>query len=268
MRIPSWTTLFPVIPAACLMAGLGCADGSGGSPLAPSFTAGDQGRQVFELCKMGSPAVFDVSINGGTAVEVTLSDGECQVVHTRAAFPRDQVTVTEHAIPAFTLDHIELTTFISPRVDVAPTITTTTHTGTNAVTGPVALEEGSRAVFYNVPVDPGCTWTQGGYRNTLSRWPAGYAPDNPFFSSGKTWLEMYGTAPKGGDIYVKLAHQYMTAVMNVANGATASAPVQAAIAGATSYFTGTSYAASQLLAWHDLLDSFNNGKEGPPHCVG
>ncbi len=267
MRKVWFQSLARLTPAVALLTVLGCTDGgSGGSPLAPSFVAGNLGRQVFELCKYGSRAVFDVSINGGTATEVTLGDGDCQVVHTHAAFPRDEVTVTEHTSSAYTLDRIVFTTYIGPRLDTPPTVTTQTLWSTNTVTGPVSLEEGSRAEFYNVPAQAGCTYTQGGYKNTLSRWPSGYAPGNPFFTSGKTWLQMYNTAPKGGDVYVKLAHQWMTAVMNVANGATASSAVQAAITGGTSYFTGSSYSNAQLLAWHDLLDSFNNGNQGPAHC--
>ena len=185
-----------------------------------------------------------------------------------AATP-DVVTVTEISADAgYALDHITKTQYqYANSSDVNPNITNTNLGGPSA-SGNVGLETGATLAFYNVLVPTGgCTYTQGGYKNTLSRWPSGYSPSDQFFDSGLTWLQMFNTAPKGGNIYVKLAHQYMAAVMNVANGATANSSVQAAIDGAYDYFQNhTSYSASQLLAWHNLLDSFNNGNQGPAHC--
>ncbi|MGH7658294.1 MAG: hypothetical protein ACREL6_08665, partial [Gemmatimonadales bacterium] len=237
----------PAIAAALAALVLGCAASDTVAPgSSPEFvlTSADAATN-FEVCKYGTAATFDVSVNGGAATTVTLAAGACQTVHSQAgpgtAATPDVVTVTEHSDPSYTLDQIIVTQYSYAFTgDPNPNITTTTLTGTNSASGEVGLEKGASIAFYNSPVSTGggCTYTQGGYKNTLSRWPAGFSPDDPFFSSGRTWLEMFKTPPKGGNIYIKLAHQYMAAVMNVANGAMASTEVQAAIDGSTAYFNG------------------------------
>ena len=112
----------------------------------------------------------------------------------------------------------------------------------------------------------GCTYTQGYWKNHPSAWPAGYSPNATFFSSGKTWLEVLWTPPRGDEYYI-LAHQYIAAVLNVANGATAPDSVQAAIDAATAYFQGASASRDQVLAWADTLAQFNEGYLGPGHCT-
>jgi hypothetical protein len=113
----------------------------------------------------------------------------------------------------------------------------------------------------------GCTYTQGYWKNHPSAWPAGYSPNATFFSSGKTWLQVLETPPQGDEYYI-LARQYIAAVLNVANGATAPDSVQAAIDAATAYFEDTSSASrDQVLAWADTLAQFNEGYLGPGHCT-
>jgi hypothetical protein len=112
----------------------------------------------------------------------------------------------------------------------------------------------------------GCTYTQGYWKNHPSAWPAGYSPNATFFFSGQTWLEVLWTPPRGDEYYI-LAHQYIAAVLNVANGATAPDSVQAAIDAATAYFQGASASRDQVLAWADTLAQFNEGYLGPGHCT-
>jgi hypothetical protein len=59
---------------------------------------------------------------------------------------------------------------------------------------------------------------------------------NPMiFSSGKSWLEVLKTPPKGNAYYI-LAHQYIAAKLNILNG-TSSTEVDEAIAWAEGFFS-------------------------------
>jgi hypothetical protein len=56
--------------------------------------------------------------------------------------------------------------------------------------------------------------------------------DEAFFDSGMTWYEVFWTSPKGGNAWYILAHQYMAAVLNLANGAGNPAGLAQALADA------------------------------------
>jgi len=82
------------------------------------------------------------------------------------------------------------------------------------------------------------------------------------------------TAPKQGNAYYILAHQYIAASINAKTASTTSA-VDAALAGGATYFgkatptnwsVNGSYSKEQLTAWADVLDAYNNGQSGPGHC--
>ena len=144
---------------------------------------------------------------------------------------------------------------------------------TESDTGQTHTDEASVQITApDCPTEPGggmegCTYTQGYWKTHSENWPAGYDPKAPFFSFGKTWLQVLWTPPKGNADYI-LAHQYIAAVLNVANGATAPDSVQAAIAAATAYFEGpTSASRDQVLAWAHTLAQFNEGYIGPGHCT-
>lgn len=143
-----------------------------------------------------------------------------------------------------------------------------THSASAAVT-----------LYADCPTTPGggmegCTLTQGYWQRWTDRWPAGYSPDDTFYNSGQTWLDVLQTPPAGGNAYYILAHQFIAATLNVANGATAPAEVQTALANAAAYFAAASpttpypsgYQRSDLIAWASTLDQFNNGYIGPGHC--
>jgi hypothetical protein len=122
------------------------------------------------------------------------------------------------------------------------------------------------------PCPVGCVLTQGFWKTHPNAWPEGYSPNDPFFSSGKTWLEVLWTAP-GGDAYYILAHQYIAAVLNVANGATPPAEVSTVIDAATAWFgshgpgvPASSPEGQTLIHWAEVLAAFNEGMMGVPHC--
>ncbi len=133
------------------------------------------------------------------------------------------------------------------------------------------------------PNDEGCTYTLGYWKTHSDRGPAPYdnswklvgalEEDTPFFNSGKTWYQVFWTAPAGNKFYI-LAHQYMAAKINILNGASSTAAVDAAISGAESLFGGLSAGSTtlnnaqktQATTWATTLDNYNNGLIGPGHC--
>jgi hypothetical protein len=104
--------------------------------------------------------------------------------------------------------------------------------------------------FGNFLVPPGCSLTQGYWKTHSFEGPAPYdaegwgnlgdvdgdgieeEEDEAFFDSGMTWYEVFWTSPKGGNAWYILAHQYMAAVLNLANGAGNPAGLAQALADA------------------------------------
>ncbi|GAA4889853.1 hypothetical protein GCM10025789_02880 [Tessaracoccus lubricantis] len=138
-------------------------------------------------------------------------------------------------------------------------------------------------VVITVPEDSGvCTLTQGYWKTHSEAGPAAHpddgwdnvgvdAQDTMFYNSGKTWLEVFNTAPAGNAYYI-LAHQYMAAWLNVSNGADSTAAVDSALAQADvllSSVTGTTLTKQQTTLAKQLaatLASYNEGSTGPGHC--
>jgi hypothetical protein len=135
----------------------------------------------------------------------------------------------------------------------------------------------------DVPCGGGCTLTQGYWKTHSKYGPAPYdnawgakaGGDAPFFDTGKSYYEILWTAPKGGNPYLILAHQYIAAEMNVLNDASIPGNVLAAWNQATGLLDAydgdlsinkrkaDGVLAIQLAA---LLDDYNNGRVGPGHC--
>ena len=121
----------------------------------------------------------------------------------------------------------------------------------------------------------GCTLTQGYWKNH-DAWPEGYDPDDYFFSSNQSWLEVLQTPPARGNAYYILAHQYIAAVLNQAanSGGMLPAEVEEALKWAENFFWTygptaplTRDVRSQAIWYAGILDDFNNGEfEGWPHC--
>jgi hypothetical protein len=140
----------------------------------------------------------------------------------------------------------------------------------------------SHTVNVNVPCGTGCTLTQGywkthsivgpaPYDNTWALLPGGLAQNTLFYSSGRTWYQVFWTPP-AGNAYYNLAHQYMAARLNVLNGASVPSAVQTAMNSANTLFnsvSGTTLSAAQrrtAISLAATLDAYNNGVTGPGHC--
>ncbi len=73
--------------------------------------------------------------------------------------------------------------------------------------------------------DLGCTLSKGYWKTHSAYGPAPYDDawdgdeDTAFFSSGKSWYEVFWAPPAGDNVYYILAHQYLAALLNIANGA-------------------------------------------------
>lgn len=138
-------------------------------------------------------------------------------------------------------------------------------------------------IVVTVPVQ-GCTLTQG-YWKTHSEYGKAPYDDNwanlpngastTFFLSGQSYYDVLQTAPKGGNAYYQLAHQYIAAKLNILNGASQTTEVVAAMAQAEILFN--TYTPAQVAGlkggskatWISLagtLGSYNEGLIGPGHC--
>jgi hypothetical protein len=137
----------------------------------------------------------------------------------------------------------------------------------------------------------GCTYTQGYWKTHSEYGPAPYdstwsklddGADTEFFNTGFSWYEIFHTPPKGGNAYVILAHQYMAAYLNSikdenpASLATVTEQMATAESLLTEYFDnynnrGVPYIPEGddrelAISTAEILDMFNNGNYGPPHC--
>jgi hypothetical protein len=130
---------------------------------------------------------------------------------------------------------------------------------------------------------PGCTLTQGYWKTHSEFGPAPYDDNWAELTSGAstllfgadTWYLTFWTAPKGGNPYYQLAHQWMAATLNVLNGAGTTPAVDQALTDGAALLT--TYAAQQKIpkkttdgeAAKDiarLLTQYNEGAIGPGHC--
>jgi len=173
---------------------------------------------------------------------------------------------------------------------------------TEADSGDFATDDWDVNVTVNCEL--GCTLTQGYWKTHSQVGPAPYDDnwknlfetiyddgdlDNKeegenFYTSGQTWLEVFWTAPKGGNGYYSLAHQFEAAVLNTLNGATAPEDVEDAIAWSHNFFEnndpnslvdtslkGKAKKINKALnmkakSYASLLASYNEGDIGPGHC--
>ena len=206
-----------------------------------------------------SPVVL-VVVNGGPDV--------CAPVFTRSESAGQFsdapaiLTITEAAAAGTTLGNITYANSeaLTPVIDLE---------GRKITVGLNAFHQAT-ATFFNVAdhVAEGCTYTQGWYKNPKHQWPAGFSRDAQF-DGGLSWINLYNTPPKGS-AYIQLAHQYMTAQMNIASGASVPADVQVAYDKATAYFAagGAGAGSGDIAGVAAILDAYNNGVAvgGPAHC--
>ena len=176
-------------------------------------------------------------------------------------------------------------------------------------TGAIALGQTKTCTVTNTERGIGCGYTWGYWKNHNIYQNAGGAhrdagwdkigedtqfygnyEDPPTNSNTLTWYEILLIAPKGGNAYLILAHQYVAAYLNIHKDAD---PANPGILGTTmtdaaallAYYNtsysgafppeipkGANYFNSDDRAWAislaGVLDQFNNGKldGGPPHC--
>jgi hypothetical protein len=124
------------------------------------------------------------------------------------------------------------------------------------------------------PCGTACVRGQGYWKNHFELWPTGTYTD--FFSTGKTWLEVFNTSASPGQPYMPLAYQYMAASLNAAMGATMPAGVSTAFTLAGTWFTNRAFGDSETTdpsketveGWKDLLENFNEGGAGVAQCTG
>ena len=256
------------------------------APTAPSrnVIAGVAGS--VQVCSRGIAGLYSYTVSytpgpGSTSTYAlpqgtafTQSAGNCVTVFTAtlnglpAVDPEAHVIVTLVSGPFGTvLDYTILTELSEQAACVPESVPCGVDVkGTSAVVDArVNGYHGSVVSFWTkIPVI-GCAFTQGYWKNHTSVWPAGYSPNATFYSSGLTWINLWNTPPKGS-AYIILAHQFMAATLNVANGASMPPATKTVYDAAAAYFGGG--AGGDLISWAAVLDAYNNGlaSGGPPHC--
>ncbi len=136
-----------------------CSDANGppespGALPALNVVSGVPQTGVFEICKVGSAADFEIEIvannpfHGSTVITKTerLLDGECKVVHTDTDGLSDVVTITEIIPTGFSLDFVEVL-----GIDGQGTVTSVIRPGPGVSGEITASKLGCVAIFHNVP---------------------------------------------------------------------------------------------------------------------
>lgn len=258
-------------------ASLGQIPGGGTAPLTTSAPV----LEIFKVCKqyvgeVGPAVTVTVDVPVIADFNVTLNDGECRSVWVQggATDPNELVTVTETAVPGYTTTWTKATlTAGGIANDAGAGLVASGSVGANPLTGVVVTFINTQ----DVVEEPGCTLTQGYWKTHSSHgpapeddgWDAVGGPDVQFFSSGKTWFELFWTPPKGGNKYIQLAHQYMAAKLNILNGASTTPAVDAAITAAETYFNSGATPQNPGTVPAGLastLADYNEGTIGPGHC--
>ncbi len=230
--------------------------------IVPTLEAGK-----FKLCKDGTTATFDFSVNGGAASQVTLADDQCQTIHTFSGQPFDEVSVTENVPAGFVLDSIIFKHFVSPTQGSPPVPTTDKITGTNTISdAPVGLESGAVAVFYNSPIGGGEGCTPGFWKapQHFGVWPSPYTPGTLFddvnFENAFPGLTLLQVLQQGGGGLNALGRHTVAALLNAASpNVDYDLTVAQVIAQFNAVFPGT------LAAYEALKDDFEDfNQQGTP----
>jgi hypothetical protein len=123
------------------------------------------------------------------------------------------------------------------------------------------------------PVTSVCTRTPGYWKQLQHRWPAAYDRYTTVaFFNGKTWQRVLDESKANGDMDLQLGSHYIAATLNLASLTPAELSkvkpeVHTAISRASQYFAGSlSMTRNQVEQTKDILDRFNNGREGVRAC--
>ncbi len=126
-------------------------------------------------------------------------------------------------------------------------------------------------VSWELEQHEGCTYTIGYWKNHPEDWPT----NTLSLYSGPKAMDLLWTAPKKGNAYIILAHQYIGAELNVVNGTSIPAEV------AHAWLNGQQILEHYLneetipkkspdrnlaISIANVLDDYNNGLIGPGHC--
>ena len=157
---------------------------------------------------------------------------------------------------------------------------------TNLITGWQDTTEYQTLVKFEIeqtPVQMGCTRSFGYWKTHSVYGPAPYdsvwamlGEDSTFFLSEKSNYMVMWTAPKHGNTYYLLAHQYITAELNFLHGADPS-DLQEAFNDATALFEtytpdeievlhGNDPLRQQFISLKNIFDEYNGGMIGPGSC--
>jgi len=117
----------------------------------------------------------------------------------------------------------------------------------------------------------GCTFGSGYWKTHPDAWPGRFDPNAVFFTSGKSWIDVLNTPPRGEAYYI-LGHQFIAAGLNLERLDSDLRPREIgepwAIAG-SGYFTEgahSSFTRTELTDLATLFQNFNEGKRGVPPC--
>jgi hypothetical protein len=161
------------------------------------------------------------------------------------------------------------------RIDQEPDALPTTISAFTFVNGDqvtVNRYHGVTITFVNHVEENGCTYTQGWYKNEKHVWPSGSITRGSSFDGGASYASILDTPPRG-NVYYVLAHQYITALLNIQGGAS-STDIADELDDAADYFAAASpnnplpagWTKDEVTALAEALDDYNNGLTGPGHC--
>jgi hypothetical protein len=155
--------------------------------------------------------------------------------------------------------------------------------------GPITVEPGQEQCSYAEVTNTfvsGCTYTPGYWMTHSILGKAPYddtwvgIENQPFYHSGKTWVQVINTVGKGNAYYI-LSFQYIAAYLNTLQDEPAYMPqnVIDAMDAAHALFSnpantpayigtlkGNNALRQQFINLADTLDQYNNGYIGPGHC--
>jgi hypothetical protein len=210
---------------------------------------------------------FNWSITNGASGTVALSNGQCATVQTGLTDP-ETATVTEEAPPAnWSLTQISV-------VDELNSPIGSIDLPARSAQARVSNDQGAEFTFTNTftPPDPGCTFTQGYWKNHPEVWVGQSVTLGSTNYTQAQLLSIFGRPVKGNGL-VSLSHQLIAAKLNIAAGAdptdaaAAIAAADALIGGLVVPPIGSGYLApSSTASLTTALDNYNNGVTGPGHC--
>ena len=115
-----------------------------------------------------------------------------------------------------------------------------------------------------------CAFGAGYWKAHTDAWPRRLDPAASFFDSGKSWIDVLRTPPRG-DAYYILSHQFIAAALNLDGMDSALVPSEIGtpfeIAGG--FLTAgahTELTRTELVRLATVLEHFNEGNAGVPAC--